>query len=142
MTDKERLKRLQVGSVFNNDDINFLLRQAELCQSLVVSESYHRSYIKELQEEKEIWKERSESLLEGLADSLKWYEVAYKRYDKFREVLRFYAREDIYEWETYYNPQQQISCMAIDDGGYAARKILEEFNYEKLSEAESHKKDS
>lgn len=34
MTDKELLKKLQNGSVFDNDDINFLLRQAERAQML------------------------------------------------------------------------------------------------------------
>lgn len=44
---------------------------------------------------------------------------------RVREALEFYVEEDIYEWETYYNPQQQMDCMVIDDGGHRARQALE-----------------
>lgn len=48
-----------------------------------------------------------------------------KRENKqLREALGFYADDEIYEWETYNNPQQQMDCIAIDDGGHRARHVL------------------
>lgn len=44
----------------------------------------------------------------------------------YRKALGFYAEYDIYEWETYYNPRQQMDCIVLDDGGHMARNALGE----------------
>lgn len=83
----------------------------------VMAES-HRETVEELED-------RIYAISESYRQERDYNDELVEQNKRYREALEFYAEKDNYEWEITHNPQQEINCMVIDDGGEMANRSLE-----------------